>query len=64
MRLTFFSGKDLLSGMERVGASFIRGTAWDFQNVLVERIVKSPEDIWTWLPEWQSLRNLVATMTF
>jgi hypothetical protein len=57
--LTFFSGKDLLCGMERVGARFIRGTAWDFCNVLVERIANSKEDIWNWLPEWQQLRNLV-----
>ena len=62
--LTFFAGKDLLSGMERIGSSFIRGTPWDFQNVLVEKIVKSPEDIWTWLPEWQALRDLVANTTF
>ncbi|HBE19130.1 MAG TPA: hypothetical protein DEG17_07030 [Cyanobacteria bacterium UBA11149] len=62
--LTFFAGKDLLCGMERVGASFIRGTAWDFRNVLVESIAKSSEDVWTWLPEWQALRHLIATAYF
>lgn len=27
-----------------------------FRQAIIQGIAESPEDVWTWLPEWQKLR--------
>ncbi|ACK64569.1 hypothetical protein PCC8801_0473 [Rippkaea orientalis PCC 8801] len=56
--LTFFSGKDLLYGMKTSLAEFSLGEPTAF----LERVVKGIEDssdVWSWLPEWNQLRQVV-----
>ncbi|HAG83558.1 MAG TPA: hypothetical protein DCL61_21010 [Cyanobacteria bacterium UBA12227] len=58
--LTFFAGKDLLYGMR----SELSGFGFETPAVFIERILKgieeTAEDVWTWLPEWQQLRELIT----
>ncbi len=58
--ITFFAGKDLLYGMREQ----LSGFGFESPVVFCERILKgieeSTEDVWTWLPEWQRLRELIA----
>lgn len=57
--LTFFAGKDLLGGMQAALNDFGLGTPSDFRERIIVGINKSPEDVWTWLPEWGKLRELI-----
>lgn len=58
-----FSGKDLLCGM-RVA---LEGMGFPSLRVFRERILNgietSSEDVWTWLPEWDMLRNQIMSIT-
>ena len=65
--LTFFAGKDLLWAMKDELVEF----GFDFDNPIqqfLERLVKrmehSQEDVWTWLSEWQTLRDLIVKTSF
>lgn len=62
--LTFFAGKDLLCGMQEALSDFGLGKPSDFRERIIVGIGKSPEDVGTWLPEWQRLRELVSSSTF
>lgn len=62
--LTFFAGKDLLCGMQEALTDFGLGKPSDFRERILVGISNSPEDVWTWLPEWQRLRELVSSSTF
>lgn len=57
--LTFFSGKDLLCAMESalIGWGFEKPSY--FQERIVKGIENSPEDIGSWLPEWERLRQAI-----
>ncbi|MBH8576000.1 hypothetical protein I8752_23970 [Nostocaceae cyanobacterium CENA369] len=57
--LTFFSGKDLLCGMRSALSSFGLGEPFVFRERIVKEIQRSPDQAWTWLPEWNQLRQLV-----
>ena len=61
--ITCFSGKDLLCGMRTA----LEGMGFASPRVFRERILKgietSSEDIWTWVPEWNELRNRVVNIT-
>ncbi len=57
--LTYFSGKDLLVGMERMEPglkAFKFNTAAHFRNILLLKIQDSHENVWEWLEEWTALR--------
>lgn len=68
--LTFFAGKDLLYRM----TDKLREFGFESSNsqisptdVFLERTIKGmerAEEIWTWLPEWQELRNLIISYNF
>lgn len=69
--LTFFSGKDLLLAMERSLAEF-GFQSYDpiqpspiaaFFAKVVPRIERA-EEVWTWLPEWTALRDLILNTEF
>ncbi|QTA93475.1 hypothetical protein [Desulfonema magnum] len=57
--MTFFAGKDLLCGMHRALDHFNLGSPSDFRERVIVGIERSAEDVWTWLPEWQRLRELI-----
>ncbi len=59
--LTYFSGKDLLFGMETTLASFGFTSPFEFRERILKGIENSAEDVWTWLPEWTRLRELLST---
>lgn len=57
--LTFFAGKDLLYALEPALQN-----DFGFQSALAfrERILKGMRraaEVWTWLPEWEALRNVI-----
>lgn len=56
--LTFFAGKDLLCAMETALARFGLGSPFEFRERVLKGLEESAEDPWTWLPEWQRLRDL------
>lgn len=60
--MTFFAGKDLLFGMETALANFGFASPFIFRESVLKGIEKSSEDVWTWLPEWQHLRDLVSSI--
>ena len=62
--LTFFSGKDLLWGMQRDLRAFGFRSAIAFREKVKQSIEESNENIWEWLPEWQRLRELVSSSNF
>jgi len=62
--LIFFSGKDLLWGMQKDLRSFGFKSPIVFREKVKQNIEESNEDIWEWLPEWQQLRELVSNSTF
>jgi hypothetical protein len=62
----FFAGKDLLYMMrhdlKKLGFKDSQQLAcYTFRDTVLHGIQSSPEDISTWLPEWQKLREFVAT---
>jgi len=61
--LTFFSGKDLLCAMKTALIRFRLGEPFVFRERVIKGIEKS-QDVWTWLPEWSELRQLVQSATF
>lgn len=61
--MTFFSGKDLLYGMKTALINFGLGEPFVFRERIVKGIERSP-DVWTWLPEWNQLRQLVRQTPF
>ena len=56
--LTFFSGKDLLYAMKTALADFSLGEPSAFRERVVKGIENSTENVWTWLPEWNQLRQM------
>ena len=59
--LTFFSGKDLLLGMQDHLAQLGLGTPGQFRERILKGIEQAQDDVWNWLPEWKQLRILVQT---
>ena len=57
--ITFFSGKDLLCGMDGALASLGFKSPFEFRERILKGIEDSSEDVWTWLSEWTQLRRLV-----
>ncbi|MDM8550559.1 hypothetical protein QUF72_10790 [Desulfobacterales bacterium HSG2] len=62
--LTFFSGKDLLYGMRDSLKKVLSLPATKpLVKIFLERILKgleeTEEDVWTWIPEWEQLRELI-----
>lgn len=62
--LTFFSGKDLLFGMQAALTRFGFTSPFEFRERILKGIENSTEDVWTWLPEWGRLRELINTFSF
>jgi len=58
--LTFFAGKDLLYGMREELPGFGFQSPVIFRDSIIKGIEETVEDVWTWLPEWQRLRELIA----
>ena len=61
--LTYFSGKDLLFGMETALIGFGFASPFEFRERVLKGLEYSPEDVWTWLPEWSRLRELVRSFS-
>ncbi|NEP43150.1 MAG: hypothetical protein F6K35_29570, partial [Okeania sp. SIO2H7] len=61
--LVFFSGKDLLWGMQQELRNFGFRSAIAFREKIKQNIEENNENIWEWLPEWQRLRELVSSTT-
>jgi len=59
--LTFFSGKDLLLGMQDGFVHLGLGTPGQFRERILKGIEQAQDDVWNWLPEWKQLRNIVQT---
>lgn len=64
--LTFFAGKDLLYMMRHQLKLFgfkdsQQPACYTFRDAIIRGIRYSPEDVWTWLPEWQKLRELLGS---
>ena len=60
--LTFFAGKDLLYVMKNDLQEFgfnPKDPITEFLERVVQRIENS-EDVWTWMPEWQKLRESIT----
>lgn len=60
--LTFFAGKDLLYVMKNKLQEFGFNSK-DPINEFLERVlqrIELSEDVWTWIPEWQKLRELIT----
>jgi hypothetical protein len=58
--LTFFAGTDLLYGMRNALRSFGFDSPVVFRERILKGIEESDEEMWTWLPEWQQLRELIS----
>jgi hypothetical protein len=66
--LIFFAGKDLLymmrSELKKLGfKDSPQPACYVFRERILRGIQSSPEKVWTWLPEWQRLRELIAEFT-
>jgi hypothetical protein len=59
--LTFFSGKDLLLGMQDRLAELGLGMPGQFRERILKGIEQAQDDVWHWLPEWKHLRTLMRT---
>jgi len=59
--LTFFSGKDLLLGMQDHLIQLGLGTPGQFRERILKGIEQAQDDVWNWLPEWKQLRIMVQT---
>jgi hypothetical protein len=57
--LTFFAGKDLLYGMRDELSRFGFESPAIFRERILQGIEETDEDVWTWLPEWNSLQELL-----
>ncbi|BAZ70566.1 hypothetical protein NIES4106_53610 (plasmid) [Fischerella sp. NIES-4106] len=58
--ITFFAGKDLLYGMREQLSGFGFESPVVFRELILKGIEESTQDVWTWLLEWQRLRELIA----
>jgi hypothetical protein len=61
--LTFFAGKDLLYVMKNDLQEFgfnPKDPINEFLERVFQRIEESSEDVWTWMPEWQKLRESIT----
>lgn len=58
--LTFFSGKDLLFGMESALTTFGFDSPFEFRERVLKGIERTQEDVWQWLPEWIALKRIVT----
>ncbi len=58
--ITFFSGKDLLYGMRSALQDWSLGEPFVFRERVVKGIENSTEDVPSWIPEWNQLRQVVA----
>lgn len=69
--LTFFAGKDLLWKMQNKLSEFgfvpttsgVNSSITIFLNTIV-KTMEQKEEVWTWLPEWQAMRNQITNTTF
>jgi hypothetical protein len=59
----FFSGKDLLYGMRDKLRRFGFQSPVVFREQIVNGIEMSEQEVWTWLSEWQRLRDLILELT-
>lgn len=59
--LTVFSGKDLVAAMGSELMQMGLGEPGQFLARILKALETSPEPVWEWLPEWQNLRNAIAT---
>lgn len=59
--LTFFSGKDILFGMEPALKDFGFDSAFGFRERILKGIESTQDEVWRWLPEWATLRQLVIS---
>jgi hypothetical protein len=58
--LTFFAGKDLLVMLnEPIKQLNLASSCRTFSEKILSAIESSSDDIWTWLPEWQNLREQI-----
>ncbi len=57
--LTFFSGKDLLCGMRSALIGWGLGEPFVFRERIVKGIENSTENVSSWVPEWDQLRQIV-----
>lgn len=57
--LVFFSGEDLLGAMQPAFGKMRLAQGDKLMEDVSKRISNSREDVYTWLPEWQSFRQMV-----
>ena len=61
--LTFFSGKDLLCGMRSALIGWRLGEPFVFLERIVKGIENSTENVSSWIPEWNQLRQVVQNFS-
>ncbi|MCC3527164.1 MAG: hypothetical protein JGK21_02900 [Microcoleus sp. PH2017_22_RUC_O_B] len=61
--LTFFSGKDLLCGMRSALIDWGLGEPFVFRERIVKGIENSTENVSSWVPEWDQLRQIVQNFS-
>lgn len=59
--VTFFAGKDLLLVMQPALLQFGFESPRQFRERIIKGIEESSENVWTWLPEWNQLRQMVLS---
>ena len=59
--LTFFAGKDLLYGMRQELSRFGFESPVIFRDTILKGIEETADDVWSWLPEWDCLRELLSS---
>lgn len=60
--LLTFSGKDVMCAMRDPLREAGITTVGAFREKIVKAIESSPEEVWTWLPEWLALRNAIQNV--
>jgi len=61
--LTFFSGKDLLCGMRAALIGWGLGEPFVFRERIVKGIENSTENVSSWIPEWNQLKQVVQNFS-
>ncbi|MEB3269836.1 MAG: hypothetical protein VKJ09_14940, partial [Leptolyngbya sp.] len=61
--LTFFSGKDLLCGMRAALIGWGLGEPFVFRERIVKGIENSTENVSSWIPEWNQLKQIVQSFS-
>ena len=60
--LLYFSGKDIICAMREPLQTAGFSTPGAFREKVLTTIEASPEEIWTWLPEWSALRMAILNV--